>query len=106
MTITREEQINLYLKERNIPITSLEANSIIEGIKWADEHPNLYNDEKYHTVKVSCLDELNRKAKLYDEFLEKACEWLNNNAEDFTIDGGLSIENLIYSFKKEMEEKL
>lgn len=38
--MTREEQINLYLKERNIPITSLEANSIIEGIKWADEHPN------------------------------------------------------------------
>lgn len=41
--MTREEQINLYLKERNIPITSLEANSIMEGIKWADEHPNLYN---------------------------------------------------------------
>lgn len=27
--MTREEQINLYLKERNIPITSLEAKSII-----------------------------------------------------------------------------
>ena len=40
--MTREEQINLYLKERNIPITSLEADSIIEGIKWADEHPKLY----------------------------------------------------------------
>jgi hypothetical protein len=38
--MTRKEQINLYLKERNIPITSLEANSIIEGIEWADEHPN------------------------------------------------------------------
>lgn len=50
-----------------------------EGAKWADEHPNLYNDEKYHTVKVSCLDELNRKAKLYDEFLEKATIWFNNH---------------------------
>ena len=38
--MTRKEQINLYLKERNIPITSLEANSIIEGAQWADEHPN------------------------------------------------------------------
>lgn len=38
--MSREEQIRQYLKERNIPITSLEANSIIEGIKWADEHPN------------------------------------------------------------------
>lgn len=36
--------------------------------------------------------------------LEKACMWLENNAEDFTIDGGLSIENLIYSFKKAMKE--
>lgn len=37
--MTRIEEIRQYLKERNIPITSLEANSIIEGIKWADEHP-------------------------------------------------------------------
>ena len=28
--MTRKEQINIYLKERNIPITSLEANSIID----------------------------------------------------------------------------
>ncbi len=33
----REEQIRQYLKDRNIPITSLEANSIIEGAKWADK---------------------------------------------------------------------
>jgi hypothetical protein len=102
--MTREEQINLYLKERNIPITSLEANSIIEGIKWADEHPNLYNDEKYHTVKVSCLDELNRKAKLYDEFLEKVCDWLDDNWYNYccytTFNGDLMIEDL----KREMEE--
>ena len=91
--MTREEQINLYLKERNIPITSLEANSIIEGIKWADEHPNLYNDEKYHTVKVSCLDELYRKSALYDAFVEKACEWLEDCA---IVD--------IDEFKKAMEE--
>lgn len=49
-----------------------------EGAKWADANPNLYNDEKYHTVKVSCLDELNRKAALYNTFIEKACEWLEN----------------------------
>ncbi len=40
MTKEREEELRQYLKERNIPITSLEANSIIEGIEWADEHPN------------------------------------------------------------------
>lgn len=63
------------------------------GAKWADEHPNLYNDEKYHTVRVSCLDELYRKSALYDEFLEKACEWLECCA---VVD--------IEEFKKAMEE--
>lgn len=44
------------------------------GAKWADEHPNLHNDEKYQTVKVSQLDELNGKAKLYDEVVNKLHE--------------------------------
>lgn len=35
--MTMKEQINLYLKERNIPVNSLEANSIKEGIQWATE---------------------------------------------------------------------
>ena len=55
---------------------TIERIAFIEGAKWADKNPNLYNDVKYHTVKVSCLDELNRKAVLYDKFLEKACEYL------------------------------
>lgn len=75
-----------------------------DGAKWADEHPNLYNKEKYRTAKVSCLDELTRNAVLYDALIEKSCEWLNNNAKNYTIDGGLAIESLIYSFKKAMEE--
>lgn len=49
----------------------------IEGAKWADEHLNLYNDEKYHTVRVSDLDELHRKANLYDEFINVLCKALN-----------------------------
>lgn len=39
-----------------------------------------------------------------EQVIKEACEWLYNNAEDYTIDGGLSIECLIYSFKKAMEE--
>ena len=35
--MTREEQLNEYLKERNIPVDSLEANSIKEGIDWVDK---------------------------------------------------------------------
>jgi hypothetical protein len=92
----------------------------IEGAKWADANPNLYNDEKYHTVKVSCLDELNRKAKLYDEelvgmgklgmiwkekaLLKKVYDWLDENWYNYcgytTFNGDLMIEDL----KREMEE--
>lgn len=53
--------------------------AFIQGAKWADEHPNLYNDEKYHTIKVSCLDALNEKAQKYETLLNKACEWLMKN---------------------------
>lgn len=77
-----------------------------EGAKWADEHPNLYNNEKYHTVKVSCLDELNRKATLYDEFLEKACEWLSLNMTDVIyigMNGTLRKPKFIQNFKQAME---
>ena len=90
--MTREEQINLYLKERNIPITSLEANSIIEGIKWADEHP----DSKHTYTKQQLIDrgfafttngdivtpdQLNEDLKKYLEyqkqkFIKKSKEWL------------------------------
>lgn len=35
----RNARLEQYLLERNIPTTSLEANSIREGIKWADENP-------------------------------------------------------------------
>lgn len=99
--MTRKEQINLYLKERNIPITSLEANSIIEGIEWADEHSNLYNDE------------LNRKAVLYDAFLEKACEYLMTHLWQNVDDDNdpivesvhnITLDNFIKDFKRYLEE--
>ena len=36
----RNARLEQYLQERNIPTTSLEADSIREGIAWADENPN------------------------------------------------------------------
>lgn len=78
-----------------------------EGAKWADANPNLYNDEKYHTVKVSCLDELNKKAVLYDAFLEKACMWLSLNMTDVIymgMNGTLHKPEFIQNFKQAMEE--
>lgn len=52
-----------------------------EGAKWADEHLNLCNDEKYHTVEVYGLDRLYKKAKLYDELLDKASEYIKNHGK-------------------------
>ncbi len=92
--MTRKEQIFEYLKERNIPINSLEANSIMEGIMWADEHP----DSKHTYTKQQLIDmgfvfttngdivtpdQLNEELKKYLEyrkqkFIEKAKEWMRN----------------------------
>lgn len=111
--MTREEQIRQEIDYQlagsfgNYPEGYEEG--FIEGAKWADANPNLYNDEKYHTVKVSCLDELNRKAKLYDVFLEKTCEWMRKQM-CLEYSGG-PLERIISDFnisqyKKEMEEAL
>ena len=82
--------------------------AFIEGAKWADEHPNLYNDEKYHTVKVSCLDELYKKSGLNDAFLENACEWIKNNKSNHQVWCFGSFftdwDKFIREFRKAMEE--
>lgn len=88
-------------------------NDFYYSAKWADEHPNLYNDEKYHTVKVSCLNELVRNTVLYEEFLEKACEYLRThlwqNVDDDNDPIAESIHNItlddfIKDFKRYLEE--
>ena len=71
----REEQINLYLKERNIPITSLEANSIKEGANWADR-----------------------------TMIERACKWLDVNFPEIENTGSWYKKSFIEQFKKAMEE--
>lgn len=101
--MTREEQINLYLKERNIPITSLEANSIIEGIKWADEHPN------------KDLKKLSRKAESYDKLVSKGfvniemvCAWMKEQVYQEYPGGPFErviTDEMIKNFKKIMEEQ-
>lgn len=91
--MTRKEEIRQYLKERNIPITSLEANSIIEGIEWADEHP------KQGLISIN-----------------KACEWLKDELfedvaepnpyyySDVKSKTYNFLENFIEGFRKAMEE--
>jgi hypothetical protein len=72
------ERIREYLKERNIPEDSLEANSILEGYE------------------KSCKD-----------MIEKACEWLkfNTNWDDEWDDMGKNMNyGMIEEFRKAMEE--
>lgn len=82
--MARKEQIFEYLKERNIPITSLEANSIIEGIRWADNHPK--------------SEMVNKQ-----EFIAKAKSWVKNC---FTgpFDEGMA-NNIADEFEKYMKEE-
>lgn len=81
--MTREEQLKEYLKERNIPIDSLEANSIREGAKWADENP---------------------KEELIS--LDKACKWLENRdvMEKILHCRTSLIDDYVKAFRKAMEE--
>ena len=105
-SMTRKEQINLYLKERNIPITSLEANSIIEGIVWADEHPNISEEEQ---VGMGGLGMIWQKKA----FLEKACEYLRTHLWQNVDDDNdpivesvhnITLNNFIKDFKRYLEE--
>lgn len=83
-----------------------------EGAKWADEHPNLYNNEKYHTVKVSDLDRLYKKLEVYEKYFDKTCEWLEDiNFEkmyQYSEDGYTFFdkEKFINDFRKAMEDKV
>lgn len=70
----REEEIRQYLKERNIPITSLEANSIIEGIEWADNHPNSNGKELLYVAQKTT--ERTKK-----EIISKAYDWIKENID-------------------------
>ena len=97
----------------NHPFIGCAKESFIEGAKWADEHPNLYNDEKYHTVRVSCLDELYRKSALYDAFLEKSCEYLRTHLwqnidddNDSIVESihNITLDDFIKDFKRYLEE--
>ena len=81
-----------------------------EGVKWADEHPNLYNDEKYHTVKVSDLDRLYKKLELYEKYFDIACAWLEGRDCEFEYlysEGEYTFfntEKFINDFRKAMEK--
>lgn len=78
------------------------------GAKWADENPNLYSDEKYHTVKVSQLDELNRKAELYDKVVDNLPKILEFLCEAWKIGNDFSnflLDDLIQELQEELDEK-
>ena len=88
--MTREEQIFEYLKERNIPITSLEANSIIEGIEWADEHPD------------------SKRTYTKQQLIEKACQWweqVEGNYDLYDAWNGdyVSFKSVIMDFREAMK---
>lgn len=86
----REEELRQYLKERNIPMDSLEANSIIEGINWADKHPKegfISIDKAYEWLEAELYQHKDRDG------------YPNVESRSYT-----SVRDLIDDFKKAMEE--
>lgn len=120
--MTREEEIKLYLKERNIPVDSLEANSIIEGIEWADEHPVFYKSQtdEMQETEIEFADwwfSNHKKLPTYADaiewmkrkMLDTACKWICKNMTDSTYLGANTLLSLrktefIERFKKAIEE--
>lgn len=128
--MTREEQLNKYLKERNIPVDSLEANSIREGVGWADETPNqeiTYTKEEL--IKMGFSFDLNGDIRApegcydlaikYSEYckqklIKKACEYLEDVlyevatgvtcTPDVMSIESTTMEDFINNFRKTMEE--
>lgn len=106
--MTREEEIRQYLKERNISITSLEANSIIEGIEWADNNPKEYG-EKIEQLEIKYF-ELFKKARQEDKekLIAEACRWLEENIDKdlviFSRRKWTSRYKFIKNFSKTLED--
>ena len=65
--MTRAEELRQYLIERNVGLDSLEANSIGEGIEWADAHPS---DETIMLI-LNCIG---YEEKSWIEFVRKELE--------------------------------
>ena len=98
--MTRKEQIVEYLKERNIPVNSLEAISIIEGIVWADEHPksDMVNKQKFIKKTWQWL-----KSHIKIETLTFSDVWDISVVEILATDFN-TIDEMEESFRKTMEE--
>lgn len=114
MTRERKEEVKRYLKERNIPITSLEANSIFEAVAWADAHPDrkaLLSDEA-NEREVAFCDAWFAENKQFPTF-GHAIEWAARTMvelairfiEDAVCEGVIETGNmarLIENFKEAM----
>ena len=114
MTRERKEEIKRYLKERNIPITSLEANSIIEGVAWADAHPDRKRELRDEATEreVAFCDAWFAENNQFPTFghaiewadrtmVERAICFIEDAVCDATIETG-NMARLIENFKERM----
>lgn len=101
--MTREEQIeNAAIREQRLLMESSDWRSGFKsGVRWADAHPNLTEEEQ---VGMGGLGIEWQKQAL----IKKACEWIKNNKhlhKELSF-GSLSTDwnKFIKEFKKAMEE--
>lgn len=95
--MAQEEQIKQYLNERNIPTDSLEANSIMEGINWADKNTKETNGKELLYVANKTAERTKK------EVIDKLCEWFEDvDFETTYIDseGLFDKEQFINDFRK------
>lgn len=103
--MTRKEQIkkqaDIYIGHpqdlgEDIIITNM-RNAFIEGAKWADEHPNISEEEQ---VGMGGLGMTWQKKTL----IKKACDWMEEALIDYWSGINADSSNFINDFKRAMEE--
>lgn len=73
--------------------------AFIEGAKWADEHPNISEEEQ---VGMGGLGMTWQKKALID----KACDWMKEALIDYWSGINADSSNFINDFKRAMEEQV
>ena len=95
--MTREEKIEKQAAKEQFDLyESLDWRAgFISGAKWADENPNSNGKELLYVAQKTA-------ERTKQEFISKACEWLDNiNTYDYMDSGVFQMSDLIIDFKKQ-----
>ena len=85
---------HIYVKESVEEVKALYNKALEKKREVSKKYSIVYNDEKYHTVKVETLDELYAIKEKYESMINKVCDYLKTYRRD-AFDGTGYINGII-----------